>query len=55
MRRPAIYFLAAFAHNAVSDDGVDITHPNEVAALTELQATLDTVSTAVSNCMGSGK
>lgn len=37
----SLFILAAW-----SDDGVDITEPKEITALTELQEKIDTISSA---------
>ena len=55
MRRAAIFFLALLGSVAWSDDGVDITEPQKVAALTELQEKIDSISAAVTECTRSGK
>ena len=55
MFRATILFLTLVGSVAWSDDGVDITEPSRVAALTELQEILDSVSVAVTDCVGSGK
>lgn len=45
-------FLASFAW---SDDGVDITEPMKVSALTDLQEKIDSISAGVGGCMKAGK
>jgi hypothetical protein len=55
MRRIAVFLLLAVAHVSWSDDGADITDPDEVAALTGLQQRIDKLSAAVTDCVGLGK
>ncbi len=55
MPRLVIFFLATLAQFAWSDDGVDITGPSEVTALTGIQEKIDIISTVVTDCVNSGK
>lgn len=50
-----ILLLALLASFAWSDDGVDITEPRKVAALTGLQEKIDSVSAGVGDCLKAGK
>lgn len=40
---------------AWSDEGIDITEPPKVAALSDLQERIDSISAAVTDCTSSGK
>lgn len=40
---------------AWSDEGIDITEPLKVAALSDLQERIDSISAAVTKCTSSGK
>ena len=55
MPRLVIFFLATLAQFAWSDDGFDITEPNEVTALTGIQEKIDIISAVVTDCVNSGK
>lgn len=50
-----ILLLVLLTSFAWSDDGVDIIESRKVAALTDLQEKMDSVSVAIKNCMGEGK
>lgn len=55
MLRLLFIFFVMWSQVALSDGSIDISEPNEVAALTELQEKLDTISLAVMLCIESGK
>ena len=55
MRRATIFLLALLAGVAWSDEGIDITEPLKVAALSDLQERIDSISAAVTECTSSGK
>ena len=55
MRRTTIFLLALLASVAWSDEGIDVTEPHKVAALSDLQEKIDSISTAVTECISSGK
>jgi hypothetical protein len=42
-------------HGAFADDGVDITDPGQVAALSHKQDQIDLISSAIMQCMDAGK
>lgn len=55
VKRLFIIFLLSFINIAWSDDGIDITDPNIVSALLEVQEKIDSISSSVMKCMDSGK
>ena len=50
-----IIFLLLISHVIWADDGVEITDPDQVSALLEVQEKIDSLSSSVMNCMDSGK
>lgn len=54
MKRLLIIFLLSFTNVAWSDDGVDITDPDLVSTLLEIQKKLDSISSNVMKCIDSG-
>jgi hypothetical protein len=50
-----VLLVAFLASLAWSDDGIDITEPMKVSALTDLQEKIDSVSAGVGGCMKAGK
>jgi len=55
VKRLFIIILLSFTNVAWSDDGIDITDPNIVSALLEVQEKIDSISSSVMKCMDSRK
>jgi hypothetical protein len=55
MRRFTIFLLVLVTVVARSDEGVDITAPQQIAALTDIQEQIDLISAEVADCISSGK
>ena len=55
MKYLLIMLLAVIANLAWADEGVDITDPIQVSELRALQEIIDSVSTAIMECMDSGR
>ena len=49
------FILGLFVSFAWADDGIDITQPKKIAALTDIQKKIDSISQAVTGCMSTGK
>jgi len=55
MQRLVMLVLLCVTSPAWSGDGIDVTNPEQVASLLNIQDKLDSVSTAVMACIDSGK
>lgn len=55
MRKVAVVLLGLSATVALSDDVIDVTDADKVAALTDIQDQVDSISAAVGECIAAGR
>lgn len=55
MKQLAVMMLTIFTTCAWADEGVDISDPEQVSVLYDLQQKLDAVSTSIMGCMEAGE